>query len=29
MVTVQPEQALTLAAIITEGTFDAPAQRCI
>ena len=27
MVTVQPEQALTLAAIITEGTFDAAAQR--
>jgi LysR family transcriptional regulator (chromosome initiation inhibitor) len=27
MSTVQPEQALTLAAIITEGTFDAAAQR--
>ena len=27
MVTVPPEQALTLAAIITEGTFDAAAQR--
>ena len=27
MVTVQPEQALTLAAIIAEGTFDAAAQR--
>jgi LysR family transcriptional regulator (chromosome initiation inhibitor) len=27
MVTVQPEQALTLAAIMTEGTFDAAAQR--
>ncbi len=27
MVTVQPEQALTLAAIITQGTFDAAAQR--
>lgn len=27
MVTVQPEQALTLAAIITEGTFDGAAQR--
>jgi LysR family transcriptional regulator (chromosome initiation inhibitor) len=27
MVMVQPEQALTLAAIITEGTFDAAAQR--
>jgi LysR family transcriptional regulator (chromosome initiation inhibitor) len=27
MVAVQPEQALTLAAIITEGTFDAAAQR--
>jgi LysR family transcriptional regulator (chromosome initiation inhibitor) len=27
MVTVAPEQALTLAAIIAEGTFDAAAQR--
>jgi LysR family transcriptional regulator, chromosome initiation inhibitor len=27
MISVQPEQALTLAAIITEGTFDAAAQR--
>src|SRR5215210_7005259 len=27
MVRVQPEQALTLAAIITEGTFDAAAQQ--
>jgi LysR family transcriptional regulator (chromosome initiation inhibitor) len=27
MVTVQPEQALTLAAIVAEGTFDAAAQR--
>ena len=27
MVTVQPEQASTLAAIITEGTFDAAARR--
>jgi LysR family transcriptional regulator (chromosome initiation inhibitor) len=27
MMTVQPEQALTLLAIITEGTFDAAAQR--
>ena len=27
MITVQPEQALTLAAIIAEGTFDAAAQR--
>jgi LysR family transcriptional regulator, chromosome initiation inhibitor len=27
MVGVQPEQALTLAAIISEGTFDAAAQR--
>jgi LysR family transcriptional regulator, chromosome initiation inhibitor len=27
MVTVQPEQALTLASIISEGTFDAAAQR--
>ena len=27
MVTVQPEQARTLAAIITEGTFDGAAQR--
>jgi LysR family transcriptional regulator (chromosome initiation inhibitor) len=27
MVMVQSEQALTLAAIITEGTFDAAAQR--
>jgi LysR family transcriptional regulator (chromosome initiation inhibitor) len=27
MVTVRPEQALTLAAIVTEGTFDAAAQR--
>jgi LysR family transcriptional regulator (chromosome initiation inhibitor) len=27
MITVQPEQALTLAAIITEGTFDGAAQR--
>src|SRR5919112_5637110 len=27
MVAVQPEQALTLAAVVTEGTFDAAAQR--
>ena len=27
MVSVQPDQALTLAAIVTEGTFDAAAQR--
>src|ERR687894_2403898 len=27
MVTVQPEQASTLAAIMAEGTFDAAAQR--
>jgi LysR family transcriptional regulator (chromosome initiation inhibitor) len=27
MATVQPEQALTLLAIVTEGTFDAAAQR--
>jgi LysR family transcriptional regulator, chromosome initiation inhibitor len=27
MVTVQPEQALTLLAIVTAGTFDAAAQR--
>src|SRR3954453_23560441 len=27
MITVQPEQALTLAAIIGEGTFDAAARR--
>lgn len=27
MVSVQPEQALTLAAIMTEGTFDAAARR--
>jgi LysR family transcriptional regulator (chromosome initiation inhibitor) len=27
MVAVQPEQALTLAAIVAEGTFDAAAQR--
>lgn len=27
MVNVQPEQALTLAAILSEGTFDAAAQR--
>ena len=27
MVTVQPEQAATLAAIVAEGTFDAAAQR--
>lgn len=27
MINVQPEQALTLAAILTDGTFDAAAQR--